>query len=151
MFLKNRCRFGKEVVDYDLFTGAAALQADDGRPVLQCLAAGESDDNNRKSILAVVYWWKEDRCSFYTGGDGNPKAAKAAFDKFLKDKAIKDGRRVTAMKLDHHGSTLEFNKHLEASGGQEVSRLTARRTNVTGADDCVKIHSGTSISCERRI
>jgi hypothetical protein len=96
------------------------------------LAADESAEKNKSSILAVIYWPTQKRCSFYTGGDGNPKAAKDGFDR-LDVKASNAGRRVVAMKLDHHGSTKEFNTHIEEfkSKGTDVSRLTERRAIAT--------------------
>jgi hypothetical protein len=118
-----------------LFTGENADESGNERPIFRCLAAGDNAganensvlaagdnaDTNKKSILAVIHWPAAGRCSLYTGGDGNPQAAKEFFEALFKTKSLpSSGRRVKAMKLDHHGSTLEFNTHLGEPNFEEV-------------------------------
>lgn len=121
---------GDTLAGFDLFTGKKADEGEKERPIFRCLAAGGSAVTNKNSILAVIYWPKEKRCSLYTGGDGNPESAKECFNDLFEHQAHPNsGRRVKAMKLDHHGSTLEFNKHL---GDPEFEGYDkARETNLT--------------------
>ncbi len=105
-----------------MFTGEAAHQTEDGAPIFLCLAAGGGATPNAQSILAVVYWRREARCSFYTGGDGNPEAANKGFHDLLQGVA----KHVRAMKLDHHGSTKEFNTEIGHPSPQTVRRPDER-------------------------
>ncbi|KAG9495530.1 hypothetical protein J7337_013779 [Fusarium musae] len=61
---------------------------------------------NETSILAILYWPGNLRCSYYTGGDGSPDMAKGIVREWLS-KHFQRGGQVDLMKLDHHGSTRE--------------------------------------------
>ncbi|RBQ66858.1 hypothetical protein FVER14953_13018 [Fusarium verticillioides] len=61
---------------------------------------------NETSILAILYWPDNLRCSYYTGGDGSPDMAKGIVKEWLS-KHFQRGGQVDLMKLDHHGSTRE--------------------------------------------
>ncbi|KAF4946254.1 hypothetical protein FGADI_11331 [Fusarium gaditjirri] len=63
---------------------------------------------NETSILAILYWPKNGRCSYYTGGDGSPEMAKEIVTNWLRQsQRFPRGPKVDLMKLDHHGSTKE--------------------------------------------
>ncbi|KAH6640373.1 hypothetical protein F5144DRAFT_626550 [Chaetomium tenue] len=68
---------------------------------------------NEMSILAVVYWPGKGggKVSYFTGGDGNPKAETQGLVPFLKNNRNRSTQlpRGTAnmVKLDHHGSSNE--------------------------------------------
>ncbi|OTA01340.1 hypothetical protein A9Z42_0016560 [Trichoderma parareesei] len=65
----------------------------------------EKPSKNETSILALLYWKRQNLCSYYTGGDGNPGIFKGIVKPWF-DKTWPDCD-VEMVKLDHHGSTRE--------------------------------------------
>ncbi len=121
----KRQTYGQTAIGCDLFTRKKVdlLNHDQSiEPVFLCVAAdahgfndglqadekGGSDKSNDKSIVALVYWPADKRCSFYTGGDGNPVVAQKSIAKLFAN--LKTPPGITAMKLDHHGSSKRFNQ-----------------------------------------
>jgi len=84
----------------------------------------ENPDKNQQSLLAVIYWPRSNRCSYYCGGDGNPVLAGGKMMEYLRDK-LEITKPVVVMKLDHHGSAGEF------GDGGLLKTLGSRKVIVT--------------------
>lgn len=114
---------GENLIGIDLFTGDYLFDWYTGSPVVDlstlerpafCVLAANgyavqreepyktAPTPNQTSILSLILWPNSLRCSYYTGGDGHPAVARDAIIPFL------DGRSVTVLKLDHHGSSGEL-------------------------------------------
>ncbi|KAG8670874.1 hypothetical protein FPOAC1_004108 [Fusarium poae] len=88
---------------------------------------------NETSILGILYWPENGRCSYYTGGDGSPIVAKDIVDNWLSKSGYfnKHGHGlVDLMKLDHHGSTRE-NLGSKKETGVGTNSLVAEVSNKT--------------------
>ncbi|KAF2108742.1 hypothetical protein BDV96DRAFT_652675 [Lophiotrema nucula] len=115
------------------------LKQDDNRPRFCVVGANgvgiggfEQDgdpDKNETSILAIIYWPHEGKCSYFTGGDGNPKVELEAVVPWIR-KTFKHSGSVRMMKLDHHGSTKE-NLPKDTLNKLVVAKLKPRRILVT--------------------
>jgi hypothetical protein len=101
----------------------------------------EKPSKNETSILALLYWKRQNLCSYYTGGDGNPGVFKEIVRPWL-DKTWPDCD-VEMVKLDHHGSTREnlggshlsktkFKSESEEENQQSKSKSKSRKEEQEG-------------------
>jgi hypothetical protein len=128
--IKSNCRYGRRAISVDLFTNQSVQFLSNKSSkmdnlVFLCIAAKghgfnnqlkssrirSSGTNNNQSIIALIYRPAAERCSFYKGGNSNSVVAKQSRDNFFARCEVQPGVKV--MKLDHHGSSKEFNQRLE--------------------------------------
>lgn len=137
---------GKDLIGLDLLSGEQIFDRDGNLQTLEkpdpdrprfCVVGAngwgvkegqiqKSPSPNETSILAVLFWPSHGgKCSYFTGGDGNPEVERNAVIPFLQKGTIAklhdDG--LDFMKLDHHGSSCEnlYDGHLKKT--KEAKKL----------------------------
>lgn len=133
MFKPLEYRYGEGLIGMDLFSGKAILDlkpkntwrlsadwSGNGAPAFCVVGANgygitengtkcyqAMPSKNQTSILGLLFWPGTHRCSYFTGGDGNPDVEDGIITSFL-EKTNFAKLPVTVTKLDHHGSSGEF-------------------------------------------
>lgn len=127
---------GKALLGKDLF--GQSTDKDARYPRFICLGADgyvkganttpvpQNPSQNERSLLSLIWWPKSKRCSYYTGGDGNPKLETLHLIPAMKADPYRiNGAHVTVMKLDHHGSAEEY------GSGDVLKGLTPNKIIIT--------------------
>jgi hypothetical protein len=146
--------WGKGLIGVDLFTGKRVFNNVDNegkslpfsdlklnpvgiQPIFCVLGAGGygvgRDDSyaengiptpNQTSILAMLFWPQNGKCSYFTGGDGFPLVERVSISGLLNHGGFMEGP-VHVIKLDHHGSSRDLLPPLEEHENRQFGNIVA--------------------------
>lgn len=96
---------------------------------------------NETSVLSLLYWPKDRHTAYFTGGDGYPRITNECVIPYMREQGfLTDHSGVTAVKLDHHGSSKEWTTGIKT--GKKFETLPCFNMTLAAAPKRVLVTPG---------